>query len=61
MSKGDAEMGEAEQAKGNDDERGWNRDEEGETAGVFRSEQVKQADDEDGRRRELFRVRDAQV
>ena len=61
MSQRSAEMGETEQAKSNDDDGGWNGNKERETAGVFRSEQIKQTYEEDGRRRELLRMRNAKI
>src|SRR6266705_790822 len=40
---------------------GWHRNQKGETAGVFRSEQIEQPDDQDGGGGEFFRMRHAEI
>ena len=54
-------MRKTEETQSNDDDRSRNGDEKRETAGVFRSEQIQQADEEDGCRREFFRMRHAEI
>ena len=61
MSDRSAEMRETEKSERDDDDHRWNGDEKGEAAGVLRPEQIQQADDEDGRRREFFRMRHAEI
>ena len=57
MSERSAEMGETEKAERDDDDRRGNGDEKRETAGVFRPEQIEQADDQDRSGREFLRMR----
>src|SRR6266567_2354713 len=61
MSNRFPHMRQTEKAENNDDDGGWHRNQKGETAGMFRSEQIEQPDNEDGRGRELFRMRHTEV
>jgi len=45
-----------EKPEHDDNDRGGHRNQEGESAGVFRSKQVEQSDDEDGGGGEFFRM-----
>src|SRR6266480_2439434 len=50
-----------EESENNDDDGGWHRNQKGESAGVFRSEEIEQPNNEDGRGSELFRMWNAEV
>jgi hypothetical protein len=61
MTDRTAEMRETEQSERDDNDQSWNGDEKREPAGMFRAEQIQQADDEDSRGREFFRMRNAEI
>src|SRR5438094_6105800 len=61
LADGSPEMWQAEEAERDHDERGWYRNQKSETAGVFGSEQIKQADSKNGCCCEFFRMRHAEV
>src|SRR5438128_3988364 len=61
MSNRCSQVRQTEESENNNDNGGWHRNQKGESAGVFRSEQIEQPNNEDGRRREFFRVRHAEI
>src|SRR5438552_17374325 len=50
-----------EKPENNDDDSGWYRNQKSETAGVFRSKQIEQPNNEDGRGSEFLRMRNTEV
>src|SRR6266496_5103392 len=54
-------MRQTKKSENNDDDGSWHRNQKSETARVFRSEQIEQPDNENGRGSEFFRMRNAEV
>src|SRR5260370_7140039 len=61
MSERFANVRQSENAEHDDDDRGWHRNQEGETTGMFGPEQVEQSNDENGGSSEFFRMRHAEI
>src|SRR5438046_9696088 len=61
MSYRSPHVRQTEKAEHDDDDESWHRNQKGKAAGVFRSEQVEQPNNEDGGSSEFFRVRNAEV
>src|SRR3989442_14147202 len=61
MTDRSAQMWKTKKAERDDDDRRRNGDKKCETAGVFRAEQIKQANDEDRRGRAFLRMRDTEI
>src|SRR5713101_436563 len=61
MSESRAEMRKAEKPEHDDDDSGWHRNQKSKPAGVLRSKQIEQPDDEDGRGCKFFRMRNTEV
>src|SRR5438046_8430905 len=61
MSDRSPHVRQTEKAEHDDDDESWHRNQKGKAAGVFRSEQVEQPNNEDGGSSEFFRMRNTEV
>ena len=61
MADGFADVRQTKEPENNDDDGRWDRNQKGEPAGLFRSEQIERADDQNGRGGEFFGMRHAEI
>ncbi len=61
MAEGFADVRQAKEPQNNNDDGRWNRNQKSEPAGLFRSEQIEHADDQDRHGGEFFGMRHAEI